>query len=399
MASIHERHLRNGRTAWELTHGRGQTRIRMVVGHSKEEGEAALREFNEQLELQGPPVRESIRAAVAEYERYLQSNRRPRTVSRYRRLLRTFVDSYLSVHHPGVTLLREVRPPHFEDYKRQRAAGKIVDLPREEERRREDVLRRRLAKEKFRKRPGARGKYGWLGRHPMRPKVTARTINFELRTLTTFSRWARRQNLIFVNPASAVEKLRVPSRALPRFLTSEQLKRVFASCGERERRVYQTFFLSGMRRGEREHLTWDDVSFELGVIQIREKEGWRPKTDERVIPISPLLQQILRAQNADRASAKWVFPNEAGNIDTHILERLKAACARAGTPASTVHALRHSFGAHLRMAGVSWADIGDLLGHRSLATTQIYAAVPQEHLRNAVERLTPILSEESLGRR
>lgn len=82
-----------------------------------------------------------------------------------------------------------------------------------------------------------------------RPKVTARTVNYELRCLTTFFMWARRQNLIFVNPASAIEKFRVPRRALARFLTSGQLQKLFAACDERERRLYQTFFLSGMRKG------------------------------------------------------------------------------------------------------------------------------------------------------
>jgi len=53
MAAIHKRRLRNGRIAWELTHGRGPNRIRMVVGHSKAEAEAALRMFNEQLLLHG----------------------------------------------------------------------------------------------------------------------------------------------------------------------------------------------------------------------------------------------------------------------------------------------------------------------------------------------------------
>jgi len=80
-----------------------------------------------------------------------------------------------------------------------------------------------------------------------------------------------------------------------------------------------------------------------------------------------------------------------------MLDRLKKICRRAGIRTSTVHALRHSFGAHLRMAGVSLADIGDLLGHRDLATTQIYAKVQQEHLRNAVSKLTPLVTDD--GRR
>jgi hypothetical protein len=73
------------------------------------------------------------------------------------------------------------------------------------------------------------------------------------------------------------------------------------------------------------------------------------------------------------------------------MERLKKICIRAGTKLSTVHARRHSFGAHLRMAGVNLAGIGDLLGHKGLATTQIYAKVQQEHLRTVISKLSPLV--------
>jgi site-specific recombinase XerD len=103
-----------------------------------------------------------------------------------------------------------------------------------------------------------------------------------------------------------------------------------------------------------------------------------------------MLQEILLQQYAHRLSDTLVFPNTRGNRDTDILERLQRLCRRAGVKKSTVHALRHSFGAHLRMAGASLADIGDLLGHKDLATTQIYAKVHQEHLRTVIAKLTPL---------
>lgn len=53
-----------------------------------------------------------------------------------------------------------------------------------------------------------------------------------------------------------------------------------------------------------------------------------------------------------------MFANSQGHQDTYILDRLKRICLLAGIKASTVHALRHSFGAHLRMAGANLADIG-----------------------------------------
>ena len=50
------------------------------------------------------------------------------------------------------------------------------------------------------------------------------------------------------------------------------------------------------------------------------------------------------------------------------------------------------------MAGVSLADIGDLLGHKDLATTQIYAKVQQEHLRTMVSKLTQLVGEVDRGK-
>ena len=128
-----------------------------------------------------------------------------------------------------------------------------------------------------------------------------------------------------------------------------------------------------------------------GVFAHDAEIGWQPKTDERIIPISPALQQILFEQFAKRRSKQWVFANQKGQPDIHILEKLKKVCRRAGIRAATVHGLRHSFGAHLRMAGVSLADIADLLGHKDLATTQIYAKVQQKHLRTVVGKLTGLV--------
>lgn len=84
--------------------------------------------------------------------------------------------------------------------------------------------------------------------------------------------------------------------------------------------------------------------------------------------------------------------NREGGQECHLLPKLKKICRKAGiTPAAaTVHALRHSFGAHLRMAGVPLANIADLMGRRDLATTQIYAKVQIDHLRDAVSHLTPL---------
>lgn len=395
MATIHKRRLRSGEVVWELTHGSGTERQRFIAGRTREEALGILAQFKRQLTLHGAaPGDETLDGVVTEYRQYLTVNRRARTVIRYTGILRTFCQCFLKPFHPTVVRIRDVRPMHLEDYKQRRLAGQLEDVAAPEDLKREQALRISLVAGHTRTTAAANAKFGWLGRHQLRRKVSERTVNYELRTLFTFFQWAVRRNQLVINPSQSVERLRVPERALPKFLTSADLQKFFAACTPRERRLFMSILLTGMRKGEVEHLSWDDVSFELGVIFIREKPdiGWKPKTDERIIPISPVLHDLLVAQFAQRTSERWVFANEAGNRDGHMLEKLKAVCRRAGIKAATVHALRHSFGAHLRMAGVSLADIADLLGHKDLATTQIYAKVQQEHLRKVVAKLAPLVS-------
>jgi site-specific recombinase XerD len=397
MATIHKRRLGSGEVVWELTHGTGRQRQRFVAGRTREEAESVLREFKRQLALHGSaPGDSSLRTIIDEYAEYLRVNRRPRTVIRYLRVLETFAQCFLADRHPDVIRLREIKPQHLEEYKRLRADGRIDSRPGTAEVQRERQLRLDVARNPKRGKNSDNARFGWLGRHSLKAGVAPRTVNYELLVLQTFFRWAIRRNHLFMSPATSIERFRLPRKVLPKFVTSADLTKFFQACTPTERRLFMTILLTGMRKGEAEHLSWEDISFELGVIFIREKPdvGWRPKTDERLIPISPVVHDILTEQLSVRSSERWVFATTSGTRDTHMLEKLKKICRKAHIRATTVHALRHSFGAHLRMAGASLADIADLLGHRDLATTQIYARVQQEHLRQVVAKLTPLVKPD-----
>jgi integrase/recombinase XerD len=378
---------------WELTHGTGSARQRFTVGKTREEAQQALNQFNRQLILHGEaPTNDSLDSVVGEYIQYIESNRRPGTRRRYVRVLQTFYHCFLRPYHPEVVRLRQVTPAHIEEYKVRRASGRLTELEDPEAVRRDAELRR--ATGQCAPAPHDNAKFGWLGRKRLRQTVTPRTVNYELQVLRAFFRWAAVRNHLVVNPTDTIERLRIPKKAVPKFLTVDELTRVFAVCNERERRLFVTILLTGMRKGEAQHLTWADVNFDLGIIFIQAKPEfqWKPKTDERIIPLSPTLRDLLVQHHAERANDGLVFPNKEGHLDTHILPKLKKVGRKAGLPAITVHALRHSFGAHLRMAGVNLSDIADLLGHKDLATTQIYAKVQQEHLRSVIAKLTPVVA-------
>ena len=396
MASIHKKKLRSGRVVWELTHGDGAKRVRFVAGKTRAEAEAALALFTRQLALAGAaPPRETVAAAVSEYREYLALNRSPATARRYGRVLETFAECFLPQFYPGLALLREVKPSHLEEYKRRRLQGGIAEAPERlsTEVAREEEIRQVLAANPESPRRADNARYGWLGRKRLHPAVTKKTVNYELETLRTFFRFCVARNYILAAPTERVERFKLPKRSLPKFLTAAELSQFFAACTSWERRVFSILLLSGMRRGELVNLEWADVRFDLGLILIRAKAEWQPKTDERVIPLSPELRAVLVEQYEVGGSERWVVANREGGQETHLLEKLKRVCRRAGIApaAATVHALRHSFGAHLRMAGVPLAEIADLMGHRDLATTQIYAKVELAHLREAVSRLSPLV--------
>jgi site-specific recombinase XerD len=402
MATIHKRKLRSGEVVWELTHGTGSDRRRFTAGRTREEAQAVLRQFEQQLALHGDaPKDDSVGAVLGQYVKHLEANRRRGTCRRYVRVLKTFHQCFLARHYPDVQQIRQVRPFHLEEYKRRRVEGSIQERASDDDTPRERALRAVLAQGVKAAKPQDNAQFGWLGRKRLARNVTRKTVNYELQVLQTFFRWAVAQNRLFINPTVTVERFRIPKRALPKFLTTEELNKLFTACTEEERRLFMTILFSGMRRGEVEHLTWDDVRFDLGVIFIQEKPdlNWKPKTDERLIPMSQALRTILLQQHANRISERFVFPNKEGNRETHLLDKLRKVCRRAGITTTTVHALRHSFGAHLRMAGVSLADIGDLLGHKDLATTQIYAKVHQQHLREVISKLSSVVDTDSVNRR
>jgi integrase/recombinase XerD len=401
MASIHKKKLRSGTVVWELTHGKGPARVRFTAGKTKEEAEAALTLFKRQLAVhEKAPEKMTVAGAVGAYRDHLALHRSAATARRYGRVLETFAYCYLPQFHPGVAYLRDIKAHHLEEYKRCRLEGGIEEdaerLAAEATRERE--LREKLAVDPTAPKRSDNAGYGWLGRKRLKRTVTRKTVNYELETLRTFFLWAIKRNYLFVNPMHNVERFKLPKRALPKFMTAEELAAFFGACSPWERRIFTIFLLSGMRRGELENLEWTDVRLDLGLIVIQAKDFWHPKTGERVIPMSAELRDVLLGHYRERRSERWIAANRAGSRDTHLLGKLKKICRKAGIApaAATVHALRHSFGAHLRMAGVPLADIADLMGHKDLATTQIYAKVQVEHLRTAAARLSNLVSRESV---
>ncbi|MFH1373260.1 MAG: tyrosine-type recombinase/integrase [bacterium] len=221
------------------------------------------------------------------------------------------------------------------------------------------------------------------------PPMT-KSMNFEIKTLRTIFNYAIKWDLAEKNPTDGIRFQRVMDAKPHRILTKDEVSVLLDASPPDMRSVILGFLHSGMRRGELEHLTWQDVDFEKEVIYIRHKDDWKPKTGERDIAMSPELKHVLRSLCVNRGDEHpYVFTLE-GRPTFHgeIRKRLILIARRAGIANLTsVHSLRHTFGSFLVDSGVPLPVVKELLGHSDIRMTMTYVHTTQDAHRRAVENL------------
>jgi len=114
------------------------------------------------------------------------------------------------------------------------------------------------------------------------------------------------------------------------------------------------------------------------------------KTDEdREVPLNDTARELLRElMQADRMGGEFLFTNpKTGTRYTTIKTAWRTACRNAGLSNLRFHDLRHTFGTRAADAGVPLPAIRDVMGHRSIQTTERYAHATDEGKRRAVEAI------------
>ena len=226
------------------------------------------------------------------------------------------------------------------------------------------------------------------------------TVSRRLASLRSFFRFTQREGLTEDNPAKPLRNPR-DSRTLPHFLTTEQLGRLLEapsvdlSLGLRDRAILETMYSAGLRVSELVGLSDGDLDFENHLARVRGK-GRR----ERLAPVGTFATRALRAWLAQRSlsprepngPAAPVFINRFGRRLTvrSVGRMLEKYLKRTGLDVRTTpHTLRHSFATHLLDRGADIRSVQELLGHKSLVTTQIYTHVSTARLRAVYEKAHP----------
>ena len=198
-----------------------------------------------------------------------------------------------------------------------------------------------------------------------------------------------------LNKAYAWEYRTAPIRNFPkmlqeekelRFLTVEQIRALIgAITSDREFSDMCLFSAyTGLRSGELIRLTWCDVDHPEGFLRVTAKQKNRKESS---IPINKNARVILERRSHGLSESDKVGKVFRFGCLTWISQKSKAACVKAGIPDTRFHDLRHTFASHLAMAGTNIKTIQELMRHKSIQSTMIYANVSPEHLREASEKL------------
>jgi site-specific recombinase XerD len=174
-------------------------------------------------------------------------------------------------------------------------------------------------------------------------------------------------------------------RKLPVVLSaSEVVGFLEAVKGVKNRVALTTAYAAGLRALEASRLKVTDIDSRRMIIRVEEGKGGR----DRYVMLSPPLLEILRGYWRLTRPAQWLFPRRDGSgpMNPQVLHvACRVACETLGIEKRvTVHTLRHSFATHLLEAGTDIRIIQVLLGHRSLASTTLYAQVSTDMIGRTV---------------
>jgi len=195
------------------------------------------------------------------------------------------------------------------------------------------------------------------------------------------------------NPMAHFPRIKAAPVKLPVFLSEDEVKILLAQprattvLGLRDRALLTLLYGTGIRATEAATMRECDVDVRDNTVRVLGKGG-----HERVVPLNAEVARTLRQYRVARGGvtpAATFFRSRSGGPMSRyaIYERvrtaaLKARIARRVSP----HRLRHTFATHLVKHGVQLVTIRDLLGHQSIASTQIYLHTTAEDLRHAAER-------------
>lgn len=224
------------------------------------------------------------------------------------------------------------------------------------------------------------------------------TVNRRLSALRTFYRFLLKRGRIKVNP---IKNLNGPKRrkTLPTFMKESEMNRLLDGnyfgndfIGKRDKLIVNTFYSTGIRLSELMGLCSRDVDLRSGVMKVTGK-----RNKQRIIPFGEELETLFRKYMEEKISAGIenggaLFVDEKGirlsNVKVRELVRHYLGMVTTQRKRSP-HVLRHTFATSMLNHHADLESVKELLGHESIATTEIYTHTTFEELKKMYNKAHP----------
>lgn len=225
---------------------------------------------------------------------------------------------------------------------------------------------------------------------------SSRSVAHDLYALSALFKFLLRTDKMQVNPITFIKvpKVKAP---LPRVFSAREVTTMLEQKGDspaklRDLAAAELFYASGLRVAELCSLDLKDLNFPQSEVRVTGKGN-----KERLVPFGSFAAKALQAYLQVRACFKpdpdceALFLNRLGKrITTRGMElRMQALAQDAGLSGMTPHKLRHSFATEILSGGADIRSVQELLGHSSLAATQVYTHVNLERLRRVYAKAHP----------
>ncbi len=230
-------------------------------------------------------------------------------------------------------------------------------------------------------------------------KMTAKSINRKISALKSFFKYHLRTGTVTATPMWSVVAPKI-SRRLPEFVKEDDMRNLFLHLefpddwqGRTDRLLLLLFYQTGMRLSELVNLKESQLDFSRQVIKVLGKGN-----KERVVPVGEdLVKQLKDYREAKRkelegpdATYLFVLKNGKKVYSKYVYLAVKKYLSAVTTlNKRSPHILRHTFATHLTNNGADLNAVKELLGHSSLAATQVYTHNSIEKLKEAHKKAHP----------
>jgi len=238
-------------------------------------------------------------------------------------------------------------------------------------------------------------------RHTKKEKLSKKTYNRRVASIKGFCKFLYKTKILETDISLTINSLRLDQR-LPEYISITEMKNIFKNFREndflstRESFIFELFYGSGLRLSELWQLTFDDIdNYNLRISTIR-KGG-----KKQFIPVTKLFFKKLKIYSTFRdekikengtEDTNHIFISKNGeHISKRQIQRIvsKTLIRLATISKTSPHVLRHTFATHLLDKGADIMDVKELLGHKSISTTQIYTHVSLEKLKSVYKQAFP----------